>query len=516
MGKGARVRRIVGAAFAAVFLATSKVALSATDPSAVTPPPAPSSITIPKDLGEITETLTVPNADSSTKLLLLIQDAHVNYEGQKHLAQILDRAASEYGLKLILVEGGEGDVDLSYLRNRGPKEVREQVAERYLQHGMISGEEYLEITSDHPLKLWGVDDRALYDDAMKVFLEMEESRETIKGKLSQLRGAIEPLRAKLSNDALKTFEARRAEFDAEQLPFSKYLDYLRAEGERLGLALSPDYPNLQHMVEVIELEAAIDQPQVEVEQRRVVDHLRERLPADELEPLKAAGRQLQAGTGDPAIFYRTLAALMERAQAEPTSVPHLASYIRYVTLKADLPSKALLSELTALQAEVKRRLMGSPEEVELASVADGIAVFERLIDLHWSPEDRQAYLTHRDEWRASRWVPLLTEQATRLSVSWNWSGDAETLDRQLEAAARFYETATARDASMIQRALAKMDAEGERFAALIVGGFHTDRLSNLFADQGVQVTVITPWVGKGGDDRRYATILKAKYEDRRQ
>ena len=495
-----------------VFLSVPKVAFSATDSSRATPPVSPSAITIPKELGEVTETLDVPDATPATKLLLLIRDAHVNYEGQKHLAEILNQYVSTYGLRLILVEGGEGNLDLSYLRARGTNAVRRQVAERYLQHGMIAGEEYLDIVSDHPLTLWGVDDRALYDKAMAVFLEMEQSRNALRGQLAQLRGVLEPLRARLSNEPLRTFEARRAEFDAERLSFNGYLDYLRKEGERLGLALAPSYPTLQRMVEVVELEAGLDQAQVAAEQRRVVDQLRQQLPAGDLEPLKTAGRALQQGTGKPAFFYHTLLALMERVHVEPDSVLHLTSYARYITLKADLSSKALLSELTALQAAIKQRLTASSEEAALISIAEGIEVFDRLLDLQWSPEDRQAYLAHGQDWHVGRWVTLLTEQAARHGVSWHWTGDADAVDRQLADAARFYETAMTRDAAMAERVLAKMDAEGERFAALIVGGFHTEHLSRLFVDHGVRVAVVTPWVGQAGDDRHYTTILKAKYQ----
>ena len=48
-----------------------------------------------------------------------------------------------YSLKKVLVEGGIGNVDLSYLtRGVSPERVKD-VAERYLKEGKISGEEFL-------------------------------------------------------------------------------------------------------------------------------------------------------------------------------------------------------------------------------------------------------------------------------------------------------------------------------------------------------------------------------------
>ena len=493
-----------------VFCCAQKVALSGTQASL-----HPTDLVIPADLGHLTSVKPAPNAPASAKFLILLQDAHVNYEAQKNIAELIDQLASQYGIQLVLVEGGDGDVGLSYLRKRGSTADRKTLAEEQLQAGMISGEEYLDIVSDRPLILWGVDDRALYDRAVSTFMELEQTRGGLTQQLSQLRRLVERCRQRMPNEPLQRFEEQRAKFDAEQLAFSAYAAYLRGEAGRVGVATS-GFQNLERAKAMAELEEGADPAQVEAEQRDVIRRLRQQAPAEDVAALKALAQGMNEKTATPAAFYGKLALLMDAAGIDRTTVPQLDRHIRYQRRKADLQLKALLEELSALQAQVKERLTQSPEEEELTSMADGLATFERLLGLDWSPEDYRAYQAHQDAWVVSRWLGVLRAHAQRLGVSWTWqAGDGASLDRQLAKAMQFYDAASARDTTLISRSLEKMEAEGAQAAVLIAGGFHSDHLAALLAERGVHAAIVTPWVGTEDDSQRYATILKAKYKDRR-
>lgn len=474
--------------------------------------PELSRLVIPQELGHVSHIQPAAHLTRTTKTLILIQDAHVNYEAQQHLAGILDRLAAEYGIRLVLVEGGYGDLSLSSLRGLGGPAARKRVADRYLQSGLISGEEYLQLVSDRDLQLWGVEDPALYDQAMALFLETEQIQQAAGQPLERLRRLIEQVRAQIPNEPLRAFEARRTAFEREELAFSAYLTGLAAEAERVDVALA-QYPTLQRMLTVIQLEQSIEQEQLEREQRDVLEEIRRRADQAAVAKLLEAGRAIKAGTGTPEAFYQLLGSLMDQLHLAGDRVPQLSAYIRYVSLKEQAPSDRVLTELHALQEAVKQRLLTSPEEAGLIAMAEGVASYEELLHLRWSPEGYRAYQAHQDEWRVSRWLPVLQGVAARLQVPWTWEGDAEALDRQLQRPVRFYEASAARDEAIVQRTLEKLNAEGVSAAALIVGGFHTDQLRRLLAARGIQLAVVTPWVGKDTEDDRYRTVLKAKYRN---
>jgi hypothetical protein len=89
---------------------------------------------IPSQIGSIKEifenNLLGP---SSTPTIIQIQDAHCNYEAQKNLATILEYLIKEKNVKLVMVEGGSGDVALSFLRGYAEKKDRELIADKYLR-----------------------------------------------------------------------------------------------------------------------------------------------------------------------------------------------------------------------------------------------------------------------------------------------------------------------------------------------------------------------------------------------
>lgn len=95
----------------------------------------------------------------------VIEDSPCHLETQLELVRLLEDLYTNERVRLVLVEGGSGNASLAYLRSYGPPDNRREVAGKYLHLGILSGEEYLDIVSDWPLVLWGVEDKKLYESA---------------------------------------------------------------------------------------------------------------------------------------------------------------------------------------------------------------------------------------------------------------------------------------------------------------------------------------------------------------
>jgi hypothetical protein len=471
------------------------------------------SLTIPKELGSVSEVISPAGAEPNGKLVILIQDAHTNYEAQKHLAGILDALAAQHGIRLILVEGSEGDMGLTKFRSIGTTASRRAVAEEYLKKGMLSGEEYLDIVSEHPFTIWGIEDTALYDRNFNAFLKAEQVREESAGALAKLRDVSRQLEAIVWSEALRELEAKRGLYDAGELPVTAYAHELADRAAASGLELT-GYPNLERFVTATGLEGSVDVAQAGQEQKLLITELRSRVSADELTSLKEIGLQLQNGKATRAAFYRELDRLIRFASIDTAEYPILAQYIRYLLAKDDLDLGGLLVELHQFESALKQRLADTPEARQLLAINQGLFIFDRLILLKLVPHEYQAYREQKDTASIPSWVEFLAAQAAQNGIAWEWDGGAEALQGHLSQAAEFYEAAEARNQTMVQRALDKMDTEGAEAAVLILGGFHTDECAALLANQGFEVAVLTPKIGTATDDARYAEILKYKQAHR--
>src|SRR3989338_6913080 len=99
---------------------------------------------------------------NSGPFIIHIQDAHSNYSGQQNIASALDDLMTRYKISLVLVEGGSKDDTLTPIKRVAPPDVWKKVARKFLLAGRIAGEEYLNLISDHPMKIMGIEDKPLY------------------------------------------------------------------------------------------------------------------------------------------------------------------------------------------------------------------------------------------------------------------------------------------------------------------------------------------------------------------
>src|SRR3989338_8450957 len=109
--------------------------------------------------------------------IIHIQDAHANYSGQANLAGALDEIMTKYKVTLVLVEGGTKDDTLTPLKKIAPPEVWKKVAKKFLIEGKITGDEYLNLISDHPMKIMGIENKELYMTSLKAYGDLAGKRE---------------------------------------------------------------------------------------------------------------------------------------------------------------------------------------------------------------------------------------------------------------------------------------------------------------------------------------------------
>lgn len=413
-----------------LFFCHQKVALPQEKPAQTIRDLHVSDLFVPGELGSVSQLHAATGSGTSPKQIILIQDAHVNYVAQQHLAAIIDRLATTYGVRLILVEGGEGDVSLSYLRDRGSPAARQAVGEEYLKTGMISGEEYLDIVSEQPLMLWGIDDPARYREHFNLFLEVEHAQASVAQELEQLRQLAQTLKERTVGEALKAFEATQAKFDADQLSLEQYAKFLVGHVAGAGLSMT-DAPNLERVVSVTSLEASLDFEQAHTEQGQLIAKLRAVASAEELAHLTETAQQLHADQAATETFYQELATLITRHQIDLSGLPNLAGYLRYIQLKTELQPRALVSELALVASAIKARLAASASEKELTELADRVVLIQRLMQLSWTPDDYAAYQAQAAQCQLSVLIPQLQGHAQRLGVAWTRPSDPAALDEAM-------------------------------------------------------------------------------------
>ncbi len=462
---------------------------------------------VPSNLGYVVEThdAKTPHAP----LIVHIQEAHTNYEGQQHLISILEQLIKEYGLKLILVEGGHGDVGLSYLRGYGSPENRRAVAQKYLRNGVITGEEYLDIVSDIPLTLWGIEQADLYQKNFDAFLAVETLQGAARPMMAALTQALETLSPSLADPTLTELEANAKAFDQKTLGLADYAKFLQRLAVRVAVS-EHDYPNLKRFLEAHQLEGEMDLAQVPKEQRALVEVLSGRIEPAAFNGLIEQATQLKAGAISQETFYQSLERIARQAGADLVPYPNLTRYFTYLTRSAALNPTTLAQELEPLTARIREALASTPEQRRLAEIRGQVDLVGKLVDLQLIPEEYARLRAVSLDGLCAGWDAFLREQSARVGLPMAALPALDALQAALPRLIEFYESARARDQALAENAMAKLGESRERVAVIITGGFHSPQVTQLLKARGASLVVVAPRVSEETDEARYQAVVKYK------
>jgi len=490
-------------------------------------------IKIPSEYGRITEGFD----GGGDKLVIHVQDAHTNYEAQKNAAGMLEDLINKYGVYLILVEGGSRDVSLNYYRDQYPLEERKKMAEESLKKGEIAGEEYLNIASDYPIKLQGIEDRALYDQNMEAYLEIDKQKDSALLFTKLLSEVISNLKDKLYNKALSELDKKRIEFKEERMPLNDYVQYLNelakpqsAVGKnwfakiwekilvflskiglikytpppKIDLSLYPDY---QALVNSIELEKTIDFAVVEKERADAIELLSKKIDQNSLNELLTKSVEFKSGKLSQGQYHNYLKDMMAKANLDIKEYPNLERYVRYITIYEKIDSAMLFKELKAVEGAVSDALAANDSQKQLLRIAKDLELLTEFINLKLSPDDFDYYQKNEGKFDISAWVRFLNEQLSKYNLTQRVPEDTKIIANITPSLNSFYTIARKRDDVFLNNTRKYMDAEGVNIAVLIAGGFHTPSLMKLFRDNKISYVVVAPKVVRATDENLYHKIL---------
>ncbi len=484
-------------------------------PAAFAPFPAgaETTFTIPPESGHLLQVVQADPAADTGRTIIILQDAHVNEQAQRSIASILDDLSRRQGIHLILLEGADGNAGLSSLRRMGTPSGRRELAEKYLKDGWFSGAEYLDVISDQPLKLWGVEEQESYDRNFEAFFAVQRARAATLAHLGELKRPVQALAEKVWTPPMRALLAGRTELESEARSMGEYVKLLTDTMREAGVAAA-GFPNLLRYAQALQLDREMDPARIAQEQADAVAVLRGRNP-EAASSLASLALEVRDGKAKHAVFYRALAAALEREGITLSAYPAMDSYVRAIGLRADVDAKEFWQELEKGYELAMANLAVTEDAALLLRLGNTLALCERLMTLHWTPDDYARYQADASLLAASEWAPKLEELCLRWEVPVAEPQSVEELERTLHQAEKFYDLARARDAQIVGRSLERMQAQGETTAVLILGGFHTDRVAALFAKQGASVAIVTPNAGKDTDDARYAQVLLLKRESLR-
>ena len=485
-------------------------------------PPDIAAIKIPEESGRIMEY----HAGSKPFTIFYIQDAHVNYEAQKAIAKIIELLIQKKELRLVLVEGGIGDVSLTEYRV-GAKEKRKEIADQLLKEGKISGEEYLNFVEEYPLLLWGIESQVLYDENLIAFTKAEPLMQPMLNELAKIRASIQALKPALYPKDYLEFENKIEAMTAKHdLHNEAKLLLETAKAKQIEMS---GYPNIQVLSSLIQLESGADFEKVDYERTQLVQKLQRIVPAKRLREVLDFESTVKNDSLKRAAFYEKVLALAGEFKVDAAPFSSLKAAVPYLREQDKIDSIAFFSEKEKLVDRIAEKYLKSGAGAGLPSPSQGVEtaplrlyqmskdlqILESLVKLELVPEHYQIYMDQHERFQLVGWASFLKEEAKIAGKSIELPKNMKNLDETIDSFQEFYRVANIRDQALVENLTEKIKEEREPESILIAGGFHKDRLIRKMLRIGFNVVVISPTVGLNQGPELYRKMLVEKWEQGR-
>ncbi len=449
------------------------------------------------DLPAGTVQLKEAHAGSNGRLLVLIEDPHGNYEGQKNIAAAIRALSSTYGIRTVLLEGGSRRADLGSLRAVvGPRELK-LGAEQLLREGILSGPEHLSLTGGADVELHGVENTRHYGAALLAYARVASVRGAASREWQEVRNALQAFKDRLYPDTLLDYERAKREAGADGS--IRAIDGLLKLADAARVSLNA-YPSFLKLKVLKWTDASMNYEALSLEQ----DALLRRLESG---PRSQAAQALADGLGRaalPAERERLVRSLLDLAEGE---YPHLRRYAEYLGTFRGMDWDALARESEELEARSYRQLLPDEDARKIALLGIYFDLIQKAFDLKLTSREFRQLRQNRKYFESGEWKSFLHKKSDQLGLLDVRIPETAVLDRSWSLIRAFYTLVNLRDHSLVARAGRTLDASGQKAAVLIAGGYHTDHLKELLAQEGYGWAILTPQVRTQTDRVQYEKIL---------
>lgn len=453
----------------------------------------PERIIIPRDYGLVKSRYT---AKDSKKLVIHIQDAHCNYEAQSNIIKILECLIENDGLGLISVEGADGFIDTSWFKAFPDADIRKEVAGYFMKKGEITGPEFLSITSDYSIKLFGAETRSYYVENLNAFTSSYPLKEDIEKYFNQIKTVLNKLKNHIYSDELEELDTKSQDYESKKLSFTDYVKYLESLGQKHKVNLR-QYGNLFKLVSVLIYEKKINFNVVDKERATLIDVITKKLEKEALTELVSKSLEFKVGKISSSEYYAYLKDLASKYGISLVEeYPNLFNYVVYNSVYSRIENEKLFSDIKKFEEAVKDKLFVNDDQRTLDKLSRHINILLGLVNVRLLNGDFDYYKSRRDEFTYEIFAGFIKKMTERYGFAYEVEAPSPAVTESMSKLEDFYSIAIKRDKALVDNTIRAMKEEAAQVSALVTGGFHSEGITKLLEKQGISYIVVCPNITK--------------------
>ncbi len=472
----------------------------------------PSKIQIPFEYCTVKEMHSAKSGSTSggkgqnSKLFILIEDAHANYSGQMSLAGILNHFMTHHGMSLVLSEGSSKDSTLDEVRKIADSKTWKIAAKRFLMDGVLKGEEYLNLTSDHPMKIRGIEYSDLYDKSLVAYSRIVKKREKILAYIHRIRKVLDRLKNKLYTKDVLVYEEAKKKSGAADGSAGVSLDLLLDLSDKAKIDYTR-YPEIRELRSLKAREKLIDFKKANREQAALLESLRTKGFESEVKRSLESSKKTRSLQMAQRSILKELFVLAQKKGINTRGYPALLKYMDYLEAFSELRLNLLLSETETLEDETYKNLLPEKDPRKLRAIERFVDLLDKAYNLRLSSDDFQSLKLNEPDFKTESWEAYLNGKLLDFKYFEDLLPYEPLFERAWFHLKRFYSLVQERDLAFMENGDRIMAQTKQNAAFMIAGGYHTANLTRLMREKGVSYVVLTPVVTQETNHREYEKLL---------
>lgn len=432
-----------------------------------------SQVEIPSALGELVRAY----QGNSKQIVVIVQDAHANYEAQKNIAGILSHLADKNGLRTVNVEGAEGYLYHSFLSAYPSEEARRAMADYFMKEAKLTGPEYAAIVDRPDLKLFGVEEETLYLENRKVFLEALDYKGQDEVVLAGIRKLLESIGKKIFSKDLYDLIKRGEDFRRESKNLMAFIEFLSQFAGRFGVDLTV-YAQISQFLNLNQIHGGMNEIEAEKESALLAAALK-------------SSSAVPAGSAEGKDKFASLALEAKKQGLDLTAYPQAKLVLESLEIQKNIDVR-LFDEVEKLNKALRAKLLQTDDEKVLEGLFRLLEIYEKIFDFSLTRDDADYFFTHRQDFQMASFKGVFARFQDLLEWNGGFPEEAGRIDADLARIEKFYELALRRDKILVDKTLSELKTDQEAVIALIAGGFHTAGFQRVLEEQGISHITVRP------------------------
>ncbi|MDP8218627.1 MAG: hypothetical protein P9M03_07870, partial [Candidatus Theseobacter exili] len=461
------------------------------------------------DVNELIAKVNQRQEGSTDLQIVLIQDAHANFECQRNTVEVLRSFHSTEPLSLIMLEGASGlSAGGSIFAVKDPS-LNRDLSRFFMSRGQLSAAEFLMITDSEfgNVELYGAEQKDLYLKNLDSFRGCVKQERQWSVPFQDLFDSLTEIKKAVYSSSLLDLDNLQKKYDTGKISFRNYFTVLLEQAKKAGVSDFSQFPNILNQKKAFELEKGLDRKALDNETKVLINKLSDVLEDKDRAQLMGLALKHELHRISGYKFYQNLANMAEKNGISLKKFKNIPRYYEFLRTLYLINEPMLFEEINLVKNSMKENLVENEDQKNLI-IADGkLKILKALLDLKLTNFQYNQYQNNPSSYSPGDILNELTAIARKNNVPFTYDPELSDMNKKLGVFNDFYKYAKLRETPMLENTLKKMKEKGIKRSVLITGGFHTQGLSKMLKKKGVSFMVITPKVFDKNAQTRYIRIL---------